>query len=67
MSMKQRLAIVERFNSFVIHFEKSMLKNTCNRKRPFDIKDADLSSIELKNIPPLMSKDICQEARYFAR
>ena len=62
MSVKQRLSIVERFNSFVIPFEKSTLKNACNRKRPFDIKDTDLSSIELKNIPPSISKDICQEA-----
>ena len=48
MSMKQRLAIVEGFNSFVISFEKSILKNTCNRKILFDKKDTDLSSIELK-------------------
>ena len=34
------------------------MKNTCNRKKPFDIKDTDLSLIELKNIP----LSTCQEA-----
>ena len=48
MSVKRRLSTVEGFNSFVIPFEKSTLKNACNRKRPFDIKDTDLSSIEFK-------------------
>lgn len=47
MSMKQRVAIVERFNSFVIPFEKSLLKNICNRKKRFNIRATDLSSLEL--------------------
>lgn len=42
-------------------FWKIDIQKTSNRKRLFDIKDTDLSSIEIKNIPPSVSEDLCQE------
>ena len=38
------------------------MKNACKRKRAFEIEYTNLSSIELRNIPPSVSKNIIQVA-----
>ena len=38
MSMKQRLATVERSNCLLIPLQRLILKNTCKKKRPCDVK-----------------------------